>query len=163
MGSPCLGVWATACAATVVAAGATASGSDTESWPQLSEPVVEKWAGTLSMSRRGIAHDVPLNLTLSLSSAGALDGTADVRWAFDHNNAGSLAFAFVFAFFQSRRNVPHARRTPMPEKRRTLARHPRQALRRAGGDGAGVDGAYERGDGASVWKRREFLFVCGRA
>jgi hypothetical protein len=77
----CVGVWA----ATAIATASAAAAAVVTPWP---EPVAdEKWAGTLSMMKSGLAKVVPLNLTLS-RSAGANDGTADVRWVFDHNNAG---------------------------------------------------------------------------
>lgn len=37
---------------------------------------------------RGIANRVPMNLTVSLPQSGALVGTADTDWVFDHDNAG---------------------------------------------------------------------------
>jgi N-acetyl-beta-hexosaminidase len=37
---------------------------------------------------RGIANRVPMNLTVSLPQSGALVGTADTDWVYDHDNAG---------------------------------------------------------------------------
>ena len=54
----CVGVWA----ATAIATASAAAAAVVTPWP---EPVAdEKWAGTLSMMRSGLAKVVPLNLTL---------------------------------------------------------------------------------------------------
>lgn len=82
--------------AAVVAAACATAATIAAAPSSSSAAVVEKWAGRLSMDRVGIAHDVPLNLTVTLPSPGATEGTAVAEWTFDHNNAGASADAHLF-------------------------------------------------------------------
>ena len=75
--------------ATTVTTGALAASAHTVPDPgrQGQLALTQRWAGTLTMPR-GIANRVPMNLTVSLPQPGALAGTADTEWVYDHDNAG---------------------------------------------------------------------------